>query len=112
MARVRATCDHCGDTELSIESVSVRICREDHEGQYSFNCPLCDTFHEKSASRRTLDLLVASGAEVTFWSVPIERLVDLAEGPLTHDHLLDFHRQIQDEALIEAALGDLSKADG
>ena len=108
MARVRATCEHCGDTELAIEDVSVRICREDHDGVYAFHCPLCGEFHEKEASRRTLDLLVASGAEVTFWSVPVERLVDLAVGPLTHDHLLDFHRQLQDDDLIETALGELS----
>jgi hypothetical protein len=107
MARVRATCDHCGDTELSIEAVSVRICREDHDGTYAFACPECDCLHEKEASRRTLDLLVASGASVTFWSVPVERLVDLSIGPLTHDHLLDFHDRLQDEGTIAAALGEL-----
>lgn len=107
MARVRATCDHCGDTELSIEAVSVRICREDHDGTYAFACPECERSHEKEASRRTLDLLVASGAAVTFWSVPVERLVDLGVGPLTHDHLLDFHDKLQDDAGIAAALGEL-----
>lgn len=107
MARVRATCDHCGDTELSIEAVSVRICREDHDGTYAFSCPECTRKHEKEASRRTLDLLVASGASVTFWSVPVERLVDLGVGPLTHDHLLDFHDKLQDDGAIAAALGEL-----
>lgn len=107
MARVRATCDHCGDTELSIEAVSVRICREDHDGTYTFACPDCDSLHEKEASRRTLDLLVASGASVTFWSVPVERLVDLSVGPLTHDHLLDFQDRLQDEGTIATALGEL-----
>jgi len=107
MARVRATCDHCGDTELSIDAVSVRICREDHDGTYAFNCPECNQAHEKEASRRTLDLLVASGSSVTFWSVPVERLVDINVGPLTHDHLLDFHDTLQDDAAIAAALGEL-----
>jgi len=107
MARVRATCDHCGDTELSIEAVSVRICREDHEGTYSFSCPDCERTHEKEASRRTLDLLVASGSEVTFWSVPVERLVSGDAGPLTHDHLLDFHHKLQDDAAMAEALGAL-----
>lgn len=107
MARVRATCDQCGDTELPIEAVSVRICREDHDGTYAFNCPECHRGHEKEASRRTLDLLVASGAPVTFWSVPIERVLNLAEGPLTHDHLLDFHDKLQDEKAIARAMGEL-----
>ena len=107
MARVRATCDHCGDTELAIEAVSVRICREDHDGTYSFGCPECGRTHEKPASRRTLDLLVASGADVTFWSVPVENLVDFGVGPLTHDDLLEFHDKLQDDAAIAAALGEL-----
>ena len=107
MARVRATCDHCGDTELSIQAVSVRICREDHEGTYSFRCPSCDAMHQKEASRRTLDLLVASGAAVTFWSIPMERIVDAGIGPLTHDELLEFHDKLQDEAAVAAALGQL-----
>jgi hypothetical protein len=107
MARVRATCDHCGDTELSIDAVSVRICREDHDGTYTFVCPDCERVHEKEASRRTLHLLVASGASVTFWSVPVERLVDLSVGPLTHDQLLDFHDRLQDDGAIATALGEL-----
>ena len=109
MARVRATCNHCGDTELSIDDVSVRICREDHDGVYTFTCPECGLSHEKEASRRTLDLLVASGAEVVFWSVPVEAIVDSGLGPLTHDHLLDFHEKLQDDALLESALGELAQ---
>lgn len=107
MARVRATCDHCGDTELAIDAVSVRICREDHDGTYSFTCPDCSLTHEKEASRRTLDLLVASGADVMFWSVPVERIVDLDIGPLTHDELLEFHDKLQDDEAMAAALGEL-----
>ena len=107
MARVRATCDRCGDTELSIEAVSVRICREDHDGTYTFACPDCSTSHEKEASRRTLDLLVASGAEVTFWSVPVESVVQTGLGALTHDDLLDFHELLCDDSAIESALGSL-----
>jgi len=106
MARVRATCDQCGDTELSIDGVSVRICREDHDGTYIFACPDCGLSHEKEASRRTLDLLVASGADVTFWSVPVERLIDDV-GALTHDHLLEFHDKLQDDAALATALGEL-----
>lgn len=107
MARVRATCDHCGDTELSIDAVAVRICRDDAEGTYAFSCPSCSRTHEKGASRRTLDLLVASGAAVTFWSRPIERLVDPGVGDLTHDYLLEFHAALQDDAAIATALGAL-----
>lgn len=107
MARVRATCDHCGDTELSIEEVSVRICREDHDGTYAFTCLDCGLPHEKEASRRTLDLLVSSGSNVTFWSIPVERLVHDGLEPLTHDDLLDFHERLQDDRAMAEALGAL-----
>ena len=107
MARVRATCDRCGDTELPIDGVAVRICREDHDGTYSFACPDCSTEHEKEASRRTLDLLVASGAEVIFWSVPVERIVEHGLGALTHDDLLDFHQLLTNEDALADALGSL-----
>ena len=72
MARVKATCDHCGDIELSIEAVSVRICREDHDGSYAFACGDCAVSHEKEANRRTLDLLVASGASVNKLTTTID----------------------------------------
>lgn len=111
MARVRATCSQCGDTELSIDDVAVRICREDHDGVYTFTCPECGLAHEKGASRQTLDLLVASGADVTFWSVPVENLVEPIQGPLTHDDLLDFHEKLQDDSVIQDALGSLLGSD-
>lgn len=107
MARVRATCNRCGDKEMSIDDVGVRICREDHDGVYTFTCPECGLPHHKEASRRTLDLLVASGAEVVFWSVPVERIVANDLGPMTHDHLLEFHERLQDDAGLETALGEL-----
>ena len=75
---------------------------------YTFSCPECGLSHEEEASRRTLDLLVASGAEVVFWSVPVEALVDTGLGPLTHDYLLDFHENLQDDALLGHALGELA----
>lgn len=109
MARVRATCDECGDVELAISGVSVRICRDRDEGTYQFDCPVCSQSHENAASRRTLDLLAASGAEVSFWSTPVERILNPNIGPLTHDELLDFHAFIGDDSRIEAALGHLSE---
>ena len=108
MARVRATCEDCGDVELTITDVVVRICREDAEGTYLFGCPTCGRRHEKVASKRTLDLLVASGASVVFWSVPVETIVTPDLGPLTHDDLLDFHKLLGETGVLESALGALA----
>lgn len=107
MAKVRATCETCGDIELTIDGVNVRICREDGEGTYLFDCPQCNRGHEKDASRRTLDLLVASGASVVFWSVPVETTVTPDLGPLTHDDLLDFHKLLANDGVVASALGAL-----
>ncbi len=106
MAQVRATCNRCGDIELTIDAVTVRLCRDDGDHGYLFACPDCGAEHSKLAQRRTLDLLVANGAEVVVWSAPIERIVTTGLRPLTHDDLLDFHRLLCDDHATEAALGN------
>lgn len=108
-ARVRATCTKCGDIELPVRQVEVRVCREDNDGVYRFECPKCEKLHEKSAARRTLDLLIASGSRVIYWSVPVEQIIEEDLGPLTHSHLLDFNRDLTDEDKFSQALGELLK---
>lgn len=106
-ARVRATCNDCGDIELPVRDVEVRVCREDNDGVYRFVCPKCAKAHEKDATRRTLDLLIASGSQVIYWSVPMERIVESELGPLTHSHLVDFHKRLDNDEQFVAALGEL-----
>lgn len=107
MARVRATCEQCGDVELSVEAVTVRICDSADDGTYVFTCPDCLASLEKESSRQTLDLLVASGAQVVMWSQPVERIVDSGLGPLTHDELLDFHYMVADDSRFATAFDQL-----
>lgn len=90
--RIRATCNDCGDVELSVDDVQVRICSEDNAGSYVFTCPHCVTPVTKDAEPRVVDLLLASGVELLTWSHPAE-LDEVHSGPaFTHDDLLDFHR--------------------
>jgi hypothetical protein len=91
MPTIRATCSDCGDVELTTSDVRVRVCIEDNQGSYQFRCPTCQMSVVKTAEPRIVDLLVASGVELSTWSLPAELFEDRFGLPLTHDDLLDFH---------------------
>ena len=77
--------------EITTRDVQVRICIEDSASSYNFRCPHCRMAVVKSAEPRVVDLLVASGVELTAWSLPAELFEPHPDLPLTHDDLLDFH---------------------
>ena len=91
MPTIRATCSDCGDVELTTTDVRVRVCLEDNQGSYLFRCPGCQMSVVKSAEPRIVDLLVASGVELSTWTLPAELFEHRSGSPLTHDDLLDFH---------------------
>jgi hypothetical protein len=102
--RIRASCSDCGDVELRVDDVQVRICADDNAGSYVFRCPRCDMAVVKEAEPRVVDLLLASGVAMTTWSLPAE-LDERRAGPaFTHDDLLDFHDALQDEGWFEQLL--------
>src|SRR5690349_19515320 len=72
MATSRASCAGCGDVELTTRDVRVRVCTHDNRGTYSFRCPRCRMVVVKSAEPRTIELLVASGVEMSTWDLPAE----------------------------------------
>jgi hypothetical protein len=95
--RIRASCDECGDVELRVDDVVVRVCIDDDAGSYVFRCPSCEMSIVKHAEPRVVELLVASGVEVTAWSMPAE-LSERPVGPaFTHDDLLDFHELLESD---------------
>ena len=65
MPTIRATCSDCGDVELTTSDVRVRVCMEDNSGSYLFRCPTCRMAVVKPAEPRIVDLLVASGVELS-----------------------------------------------
>lgn len=107
MARIRATCPDCGDVELSVPQVEVRICTSTDAGEYVFCCPTCGDNVAKPAEHRTLDLLAASGVRVVTWTMPAERLVSPATRPISYDDIIDFHELLHDEAAMADAIGTL-----
>lgn len=108
MARIRASCPSCGDVELTVADVQVRICSTTSEGEYAFRCPECSTIITKQAESRTIDLLVASGVRVSTWAMPQERLLSDHNRPITHDDVIDFHLLLNDDNLLQQALGTLA----
>lgn len=102
--RIRASCADCGDVELRVGDVQVRVCADDNAGSYVFRCPVCDMAVVKEAEPRVVDLLVASGVEVTTWALPAE-LCERKSGPaFTHDDLLDFHETLKRDDWLERLL--------
>ncbi len=96
--RIRASCADCGDVELCVSDVEVRVCTDDNAGSYVFRCPSCDMAVVKDAEPRVVDLLLASGVSLTTWTVPAELRESRTDGPaFTHDDLLDFHDQLDQD---------------
>jgi hypothetical protein len=101
MATIRASCSTCGDVEVTSHEVTVRVCRDDNAGTYSFVCPSCAVVVLKDAEPRIVELLVTSGVRLVTWTLP-EELAEEHEGaPIDHDDLLDFHRLLETDGWME-----------
>jgi uncharacterized protein YlaI len=103
---IRASCPTCGDVELTIPDVTVRVCAADNRGTYTFRCPDCHGAVAKDAEARIVDLLVSSGVRLEVWQLPAEMFELKSGDPIDHDDLLDFHALLQSgewfERLLEA----------
>jgi hypothetical protein len=109
MATIRASCQDCGDVELTTSDVHVRICDDNNAGTYSFRCPHCEMTVVKSAEPRTIDLLVASGVAFTTWRLPAELDESHKGAPINHDDLLDFHDLLSDDSALQEAMAQFSR---
>ncbi|MCU1498077.1 MAG: hypothetical protein JWM47_2030 [Acidimicrobiales bacterium] len=101
MATIRASCASCGDVEVTSRDVTVRVCRDDSSGTYSFACPGCGVVAVKDAEPRIVELLVTSGVRLVTWSLPDELFEARHGAPIDHDDLLDFHTLLQTDGWIE-----------
>ena len=92
---IKASCHDCGDVELAVRDLEVRVCTQDERGTYVFRCPSCQMSVVKPAERRIVDMLVASGVNLVSWRLPAELFEPRGGLPITHDDLIDFHRLLQ-----------------
>lgn len=109
MATIRANCDTCGDVEFMTTQVTVHAPEDGGAGTYAFSCPHCRLTIVRPAERPTMDLLIAAGVNHTTWRRPAE-LVErdqLASTPITHDDLVAFHRLVEDDGALQAALDEI-----
>lgn len=95
MATIRASCDRCGDIEMTSRDLTVRVCRNDGSGTYCFVCPRCQGRGVRDAESRVIELLVSSGVRLVTWSLPAELQEVHSGAPISHDDLLDFHSLLQ-----------------
>ncbi len=101
MTTIRASCPSCGDVDLTVGDVSVRVCSNDHRGSYTFRCPECQLAVSKPADANVVELLVASGVRMDVWELPAELWEPRVGEPISHDDLLDFHELLSDERWFE-----------
>ena len=104
MATIRATCNDCGDVELTTADVHVRVNAVDHQGTYAFTCPRCGTLVVKPAESRTIDLLLASGVAYELCAPPLEVYERHAgPAPISSADLDAFHSLLSDDDDLWAA---------
>jgi predicted RNA-binding Zn-ribbon protein involved in translation (DUF1610 family) len=93
---VKATCHDCGDVELPLAGLLLRVCMDDGSGAYSFSCPNCGHRVSKDAEPVVIAVLLASDVAFEAWCLPAE-LAERPGGPrITHDDVLEFHMELQD----------------
>ncbi len=99
---IRASCHDCGNVELAVSDVQVRVCTQDQQASYVFRCPSCHLSVTKSTEPRIVDLLVASGVPRVEWQLPAELFEARVGQPISYDDLIDFHRLLLEDGWFEA----------
>src|SRR5437868_14106946 len=69
---IRASCPSCGDVDLTVGDVSVRVCANDHSGSYNFRCPECEMAVAKHAEANVVELRISSGVKMAVRQLPAE----------------------------------------
>ena len=98
MSLLKTTCEHCGEIELPVERVLLRICEDDDTGVCVIRCPGCSRRFVKEANDAMIVMLLAVGIEVSMWSSALNGQDVSALGAITHDELVDFGRRLGDES--------------
>ena len=101
MTTIRASCPSCGDVDLTVGDVSVRVCANDQSGSYNFRCPECEMAVAKHAEANVVELLISSGVKMAVWQLPAELWETRSGEPISHDDLLDFHALLSDDHWFE-----------
>ena len=112
MAIIRTTCPTCGDVEMTIRDVRVRLCSTTNEGSYSFRCPKCRLLVSKVIDSSVVDVLVLAGARIVVWAMPAELDEPHVGDPISYDDLLEFHFELRHADWFERLLCTSGPAGG
>lgn len=74
MTTIKTTCPACGDVMLGIEALRLLLTPNEHEAEYTFECPLCAVHRTRSAGPRVIMVLLAAG--VSYDIVGHERITE------------------------------------
>src|SRR3546814_13163704 len=87
---IKASCGDCGDVELRVNDLRVRICGDADAGSYVFRFPSCRMSVVKHAEARIVDMLVASSVTLETWQLPAQRFAVHDVSPLSHHYRIHF----------------------
>jgi hypothetical protein len=112
MTTIRAKCPTCGDVDVAADSISLALHPTRDQGEYSFECSLCESIVTRPASRRTAALLIAAGIEPTEAGIaapePTLAYDDLSPdptaSPLSLDDVIAFHYLLEDDVALADAV--------
>ena len=95
MTTIKATCQECGEVDLTADEILLRIGSAAASNTYAFTCPSCTEFVEKPADERIVRLLLSGGVLPQLVHVPAEAL-EPKDGPaISYDDVLAFHELLE-----------------
>lgn len=80
-AVVLSRCADCGDVELTVADVVVRVCVSDGSVSYAFRCPACGIASGLPLEPLRAERLLRLGARHETWVRPLELLERPADAP-------------------------------
>jgi hypothetical protein len=95
---LKTTCDECGEIELPVERVLLRICETDDSGVCVIRCPQCGRRFVKEANDAMIVMLLAVGIEVSMWSAAVTGPITGDLPAITHDDLVVFQRHLGNDS--------------
>jgi hypothetical protein len=101
MTLILVRCGACGEVELEVSQLTVRVCRDDSSATYNFVCPSCSLPAAKPAGRDVVEVLVAAGADLVFWRLPAEMAEPHAGPPIAEEDVTAFRRLLDTEGWFE-----------
>lgn len=94
----RLNCRACGEVNVPVDQIVLRVYMDDSSARYRFGCPQCYRQVSNPASEELVSMFVANGIrQERWWLRPIGRQQHSGP-PFETDDLIDFHFILEGEA--------------